>query len=233
MFGWEFPPNISGGLGTASYGLAKGLLSYQDISIAFVVPKAFGNELNPGIKLIDAESVKLSKGLLAKQRKRYHRTMTGLNKNISGYITPEIYERMLTEELRMTGRTGDTLRSIHKFSGQYGASLFDEVWWYGLIGSEIAGSEEHDIIHSHDWLTYEAGIEAKKRSGKPLVVHVHATEFDRSGENHNSHVYEIEKEGMSQADMVITVSELTRNIVISKYKIDPLKVVTVHNGGLR
>jgi len=230
MFGWEFPPNISGGLGTASYGLAKALLSYQDISISFVVPRAFGNELNPGVKLIDAGSIELSESLLAKQRKRYQRTKLSLSKNISGYITPEIYERVMAEETKKSGKTGDTIKSMHKFSGQYGSSLFDEVSWYGLIGSEIAGSEEHDIIHSHDWLTYEAGIEARKKSGKPLVVHVHATEFDRSGENHNSHVYEIERKGMSQADRVITVSELTRNIVINKYKIDPSKVVTVHNG---
>ena len=230
MFGWEFPPNISGGLGTASYGLAKGLVSFQDISISFVVPSAFGNELNPGVNLIDAGSIELSKALLTKQRQRYTRSRVSLQKQISGYITPDLYEKLLAEKGKAISEMGVTGRSHHKLSGQYGSSLFDEVSWYGIIGSEIAGTVPHDVIHAHDWLTYEAGIEAKNKSGKPLIVHVHATEFDRSGENHNMNVYEIEKKGMSQADMVITVSELTRNIVINRYKIDPLKVVTVHNG---
>jgi glycosyltransferase involved in cell wall biosynthesis len=98
-----------------------------------------------------------------------------------------------------------------------------------MVAAEIAKTQEFDVIHAHDWLTYLAGIAAKKLTGKPLVVHVHATEFDRSGENINTLVYDLEKRGMKEADMVIAVSNLTRNIVISKYGIHPSKVVTVHN----
>jgi glycogen(starch) synthase len=98
-----------------------------------------------------------------------------------------------------------------------------------MISSEITRREEPDIIHAHDWLTFQAGIQAKRVSGKPFIAHVHATEFDRSGEHHNKKVYSLEKRGMQEADMVITVSDFTRNIVIKRYGISPDKVITVHN----
>jgi glycosyltransferase involved in cell wall biosynthesis len=88
---------------------------------------------------------------------------------------------------------------------------------------------EHDVIHAHDWLCYPAGIAAKEASGKPLVIHVHATDFDRSGGSVNPKVFEIEKMGMDAADKIITVSNLTRNIVIEKYGQNPDKVITVYN----
>ncbi|MCF0172959.1 MAG: glycosyltransferase family 4 protein, partial [Bacteroidales bacterium] len=111
----------------------------------------------------------------------------------------------------------------------YGKNLMEEVARYAMVGGAIAAENTFDVIHAHDWLTYLAGIAAKRISGKPLVIHVHATEFDRTGENYNTQVFAIEQTGMQQADKVITVSDWTRNIVINKYGIDPSKVVTVHN----
>ena len=105
----------------------------------------------------------------------------------------------------------------------------EEVSRYAMVAATIANENSFDVIHAHDWLTYPAGIAAKRVSGKPLVIHVHATEFDRSGENVNTITYGIERMGMMEADKIITVSNLTRNIVINKYGIDPSKVVTVHN----
>ena len=93
----------------------------------------------------------------------------------------------------------------------------------------IARTYPCDVIHSHDWLTYPAGIHAKQITGKPLVIHVHATDFDRSRGNVNPTVFAIEKDGMNWADHIITVSNLTRQTVIEKYGIDPAKVTTVHN----
>ena len=93
----------------------------------------------------------------------------------------------------------------------------------------IARTIDFDIIHSHDWLTYPAGIHAKQVTGKPLVIHVHATDYDRSRGNVNPTVFNIERDGMLHADHIITVSNLTRNTVIEKYGIDPAKVTTVHN----
>ena len=105
----------------------------------------------------------------------------------------------------------------------------EEVARYALVALSIANNFEYDVIHAHDWLTYAAGIAAKKVSGKPLIVHVHATEFDRSGENVNQVVYDIERNGMEAADRVITVSNFTRQIVIERYGIPAEKVFTVHN----
>jgi len=104
-----------------------------------------------------------------------------------------------------------------------------EVTRYAVVAANLAAREKFDVIHSHDWLTFPAGIAAKMVSGKPLVVHVHATEFDRSGENINQAVFDVEQRGMMVADKVITVSNYTRNIVITRYGIPEDKVVTVHN----
>ena len=117
------------------------------------------------------------------------------------------------------------------FSGKYGANLMEEVARYAVVAAQVAKDLEgqFDVIHAHDWLTYYAGIAAKRVSGKPLVVHMHATEYDRSGENVNTQVYAIERAGMHAADRVIAVSNLTRNIVINRYGVPADKVVTVHN----
>jgi glycogen synthase len=118
----------------------------------------------------------------------------------------------------------------YRFSGAYGPDLLDEVKRYAQVGAAIAAENKFDVIHAHDWMTYLAGIAAKKVSGKPLVVHVHATEFDRSGECVDSKVWAIERQGMEEADRVITVSEWTRRVVINRYKIAAEKVEVVHNG---
>ena len=95
MFGWEFPPNISGGLGTACYGLTKGLASLDDINLTFIVPKVYGNEDNTGIKLIGAGDIVLSKKILLKQRRLEMRKSLSSDKQISAYITPKQYKRLL------------------------------------------------------------------------------------------------------------------------------------------
>jgi glycosyltransferase involved in cell wall biosynthesis len=105
-----------------------------------------------------------------------------------------------------------------------------EVGRYARLGTRLAVREHFDVIHAHDWLTYLAGIEAKHQSGKPLVVHVHATEFDRSGSSPNPEVYGIERYGMEQADRVLTVSQRTADTVMRHYNVPPEKIRVVHNG---
>jgi len=230
MFGWEFPPHISGGLGTACYGLTKSLAMLENIDLTFVVPKMYGDEKNPGMKLIGANTVELPNEKIKKQWEYERSELKKYSQHISAYITPEQYVKIMHEN-KVKSKNSIIKSSSGKFdfSGQYGPSLFEEIKRYSVVASEIAQNYEHDVIHAHDWLTYSASIEAKKVSGKPLVVHVHATEFDRCGENYNKKVYNLEKEGMEVADKVITVSEYTRKIVIDRYKISPMKVVTVHN----
>ncbi len=229
MFGWEFPPHITGGLGTACYGLTKGLAKH-DVDVIFVVPKAYGDEDQQAVRLVNASSVPFD--LKDEEYKEFwsHIKYMEVGSNIIPYVDPEEYTRTY-EENKKTGEsfTSNVFSKHYEFSGKYGLNLMEEVSRYALIASGLAGKEDFDVIHAHDWLTYPAGIAAKKTSGKPLVVHMHATEFDRSGENINTQVFGIERDGMMAADKVITVSNLTRKIVIERYGIDPEKVVTVHN----
>lgn len=229
MFGWEFPPHITGGLGTACYGLTKGL-SLHDVEVLFVVPKAFGDEDQSFVKLQQAEGVSMTKREISTQEFWKKFTYIEVGSNLLPYLSPEEFEKLSTEKLLdKTVVTDSVFSSDFKFTGKYGTSLMEEVARYALVASAIAAENDFDVIHAHDWLTYRAGIAAKQISGKPLVVHMHATEFDRSGENVNQLVYDIEREGMQAADKVIAVSNLTRNIVIDRYGIDPDKVVAVHN----
>ncbi|UCD04308.1 MAG: glycosyltransferase family 4 protein, partial [Candidatus Woesearchaeota archaeon] len=129
----------------------------------------------------------------------------------------------------LTSKTYDNIKL--NYSGKFfGKDLYDEVHLYAEKAKAIALMEQYDIIHAHDWLTYLAGINAKELSGKPLVVHIHNTAFDRSGGNPNPLEYEIEKKGFEAADAIIAVSDFTRNKVIKHYGINPNKVFVAHNG---
>ena len=87
-----------------------------------------------------------------------------------------------------------------------------------------------DVIHAHDWLTMEAGMLAKELTGAPLITHIHATEFDRSGgTSGNQKIHNIEYAGICASDKVFAVSKNTRNIIIEKYQIQPKKVEVVYN----
>lgn len=230
MFGWEFPPHISGGLGTACYGLTKGLYSVGIDDIIFVVPKAYGDEDSSKVMIVDAGEVVISERIIDFSTffKQMHFIEVG--SSLIPYATPEEYEMLTTEnQERSKYLIQSTFSGKLSFSGGYGHNLFQEIANYAAVASIIAFKYDFDVIHAHDWLTYPAGIAAKLITGKPLVVHVHATDFDRSGGSVNPGVYEIEKSGMEAADKVIAVSNFTRSIIIEKYGIDPDKVVTVHN----
>ena len=229
MFGWEFPPHIAGGLGTACYGMTKGLAE-NGVDVLFVMPSASGDEDQSSVRIINASDV--SCRMVSDDIDEFLGKVSFLHigSNMVPYVSPEEFPYVVEEErLRQKNEFRIQFGSKYRFSGKYGRNLMEEVARYAAVGAEIAMENDFDVIHAHDWLTYFAGIAAKRVSGKPLVIHVHATEFDRSGVNINTEVYGIEKRGMEEADRVITVSDLTRNIVINKYGIDPAKVVTVHN----
>ena len=230
MFGWEFPPHISGGLGTACYGLTRGMASIPGLNILFVVPKAYGDEDQSKIRLLGAGDVSLDITRVKYQKYMEDLSYIEIDSKLVPYTTPEEYEKLVNKAENKGMRLVETtLGGKISFSGKYGKNLFEEIANYAIVAGEIASQNDIDIIHAHDWLTYPAGIAAKKASGKPLVIHVHATDFDRSGGSVNPGVFEIEKLGMQLADKIIAVSNLTRNTVIEKYGIDPDKVVTVYN----
>lgn len=229
MFGWEFPPHIAGGLGTACLGLTKGLAK-QGVEVLFVMPKASGDEDQSSARIINASDVESLYNLEDIEEYWKNINFMEIGSNLIPYMDPERFEREVNEQKKQDSRTEKIgFKNKYTFSGKYGANLMEEVARYAMVAATIARQQTFDVIHAHDWLTYAAGIAAKKVSGKPLVIHVHATEFDRSGENVNRFVFDLERQGMLAADRVITVSNLTRNIVINRYGIDPAKVVTVHN----
>ena len=200
MFGWEFPPFNSGGLGTACYGLTKGL-SNKGVQVAFVLPTKY-NAKADFVKIIPADASNLK--------------MIKIDSNLVAYMTSKEYSLNLGKK--------------SKTDSIYGRDIFEEVYRYSKRAEIIAKDEPHDVIHCHDWMTFRAGINAKKISDKPLVVHVHATEFDRTGGlGVNQFVYDLEKEGMHAADAIIAVSNFTKNKVIQHYGVPPDKVHVVHN----
>jgi len=274
MFGWEFPPHISGGLGTACYGLTRGLSEFKDINILFVVPKLYGDEDSDIANLIGAGNVsvkqykhKLTEALIDDLHTKAGDTklkqavnnidLIEVQSRLQPYMSIEDFEKFLKDrklegtnikidkegklyyekdgelkELTFTSEDTEqeTVDGTFHFTGKYGPNLLQEVYNYARVAAVISKENEFDVIHAHDWLTYAAGIAAKEVSGKPLVVHVHATEFDRGGfERIDSRVFALEQAGMNAADKVITVSNLTRNTVIKHYGISPDKVQTVYN----
>jgi len=199
MFGWEFPPHNSGGLGTACFGLTRALAG-RKIEVLFVLPKKVG---------VSASFMNI---LFADERRvKFHEIETTLRP----YVTSDSYVR---ERDKM-------------ISDIYGDTLMQEVRRYALRARDIAKKEHFDVIHAHDWLSFLAGIEAKKISGKPLILHMHATEFDRTGgQGVNQDVYNIERESMQYADGIIAVSDFTKGKIVEHYGIPASKIQVVHNG---
>lgn len=220
MFGWEFPPHILGGLGTASYGLTQGMSMQEDMEITFCIPKPWGDEDQSFLKIIGMNSTPV---VWRDVNWDY------VNSRVGEYMNPQDYYDLRDHIYADFNYLHTNDLGCIEFSGRYPDNLQEEINNYSIVAGVVARQQQYDIIHSHDWLTYPAGIHAKQISGKPLVIHVHATDFDRSRGNVNPTVYSIEKNGMDHADHIMCVSELTRQTVIHKYHQDPRKVTTVHN----
>ncbi len=225
MLGWEFPPFISGGLGTACYGLTKAL-DQLGINVIFCLPKMVGGDYTSHVRLLSPTG-RLSATTKINELKNviFHT----IESSLQPYSTPDVYQQRIEDTLKerqvMLGGTGSA------FAGgmHYGGNMYEEVHRYATVAAELAASEQFDVIHAHDWMTYPAGIVVAAMSGKPLIVHVHSTEFDRSGENVNQMIYDIERQGMERADKVIAVSYFTRGIIINRYGISAEKIEVVYN----
>lgn len=231
MFGWEFPPHISGGLGTACLGIATGLVA-NNVEVLFVVPKKHGNEDAGDIKVVGAGDVYIPQPYVHAEKLQETFSYFEVNSPVVPYHSPETFATSTTTTTVSSNQISNSQAMRYPFTGGYGKNLMKEVWQYALTAATIASQHDFDVIHVHDWLAFPAGIMARAASGKPLIVHVHATEFDRSGSHINTQVYETERNGMMQADKVIAVSELTRRVIIDQYSIPPEKVVTIHNAVL-
>jgi glycogen(starch) synthase len=231
--GWEFPPLINGGLGVACLGLSKALSKYVDLTV--VVPKSAPDAEFDGFDLRGLNNLAIEDLKTVEGKYRYESFAQVRNVPVfldpyeTGETSLEILEETPGGEIQFSETTRKQLDSF-KIGELYGPDLGNKVIEFSKIAAKLAMLEEFDVIHAHDWMTFLAGVEVKKATGKPLVVQIHATQYDRAGADARGWIYDIEKYGMEQADRVIPVSRYTGDIVIGHYGIDAKKVRPVHNG---
>ncbi|MBY0537982.1 glycosyltransferase family 4 protein [Patescibacteria group bacterium] len=202
-FGWDFPPSRNGGLGVACYGLTRELAT-EGIEVLFVLPKK-------------QETIGTPKFIFAGQE--HKTTVIEVNSAIAPYHSGSS---------QVTSVIGYHSDGTPKYATR---TMLDEVHLFAIQAAAIARTHQFDIIHAHDWTSYLAGVAAKKASGKPLILHVHATSFDQAASNNvDPSIFRIEQDAFNTADTIVAVSEFTRRIIIEKHRIAPEKIVVVHNG---
>jgi glycosyltransferase involved in cell wall biosynthesis len=263
MLGWEFPPHISGGLGTACYGLTKGL-DEIGVNVSFVLPTAIPVSadshitLRTPLSMLAAGPGKGGPQMLGGEAQPAHRfehvQFHRLRALLQPYATPHIQEQTLRKLLELSAQgkldlpenllpkeLAEQLAAIQPptqlpkgafapgAGAQYAGDLMGQVYRYARLAVTLSRMEDFDVVHAHDWMTYPAALAVKAARHKPLVVHVHSTEFDRSGEHINQQVYDVERAGMHGADRVVCVSHLTRSMVVARYGVAPEKVRVVYN----
>jgi glycosyltransferase involved in cell wall biosynthesis len=251
MLGWEFPPFISGGLGTACYGLTKAL-SDLGTEVLFVLPRGGTDQQLDRVHIVSATEKRTSRSQTYWQVEGMeHVRLIPVGAAISPYQTEEEYrQERLREERERQETTHETTThtettpapadvkldparptslGLMGVPGNYEGDLFGEIHRYARVVAEVARMNDFDVIHAHDWMTYPAGLSVAALSGKPLVVHVHSTEFDRSGANINQRIYEIERAGVHGAQRVVCVSRLTRDILTARYGVPESKCRVVYN----
>ena len=251
MLGWEFPPYISGGLGTACHGLTRGL-DEVGVEVAFVLPTALPHDATSHVSFRTSSTLAQSAkdgrkaaptGAAEQSQEEFeHVSMHVLPAVLMPYAAPAGYEqaikKLLKRQAGAQGKVAELLaglggaafeQMVGAVPGAYAGDLMSQVRRYASLAVELAEDETFDVIHAHDWMTFPAGLAVSAYSGKPLVVHVHSTEFDRSGENVNQDVYDIERAGMHGADRVVCVSYLTRSVVLSRYALPAEKAEVVYN----
>ena len=255
MLGWEFPPFISGGLGTACYGLTKAMSSIG-LDVMFVLPRPVSTPFSTHVQLVSPHGDSPLAGPSTELRMDEFENVTFRTVNArigSPYQTAEQYtteiieERTKVQKLVPVERPAPAQPASQEptasqpqmqpagqsqppgSSSSHGGDLFTEVHRYATLAAEIARNEDFDVVHAHDWMTFPAGLAVAGLKGKPLIVHVHSTEFDRSGENIDQRIYDIERRGMHVAMKVVAVSHLTKNICVHRYGLSPDKVEVIYN----
>jgi glycosyltransferase involved in cell wall biosynthesis len=264
MLGWEYPPHIAGGLGTACQGLTNALAS-QGVNIHFVVPQLFGNEEALHMVLSDSERQVAPKSqqregeIPAPEPEAF--PTTRIPAFLSPYWNPRQFKEAMAAithqqvaSLAPSLRKDPTARALidgdvygvdlasalehpqpalpDEVAGneRYSKDLFLEVERFTMKVISQFAHESFDVIHAHDWMTFPAGVALAEMSGKPLIVHVHSLEHDRSGLFVHPQINEIERFGLQQADKIIAVSYFTKRSIERHHGIPSRKVQVVHNG---
>ncbi len=255
MLGWEFPPHISGGLGTACFGLTKGL-DELGVEVCFVLPTAVAPAGSTHVTLRSPTDIVPSEAATGDEYTEHifeHVELHQVRAALQAYGTPETFEiaiaKMIAEQRQAAAIVNENTPAqpqdimetvevppslptgsfVHGGGALYQGDLMTQVQRYANLAVEIARHEKFDVIHAHDWMTYPAGLAVAAATKKPLVVHLHSTEFDRSGENVHQQVYDIERRGMHGADRVVCVSYLTKNIAVNRYGVPDEKITVIYN----
>lgn len=230
MFGWEFPPHISGGLGTACFGLTRGLSDLGQ-TVTFVMPHPRTGSEPDHLHILSASEIPMP----APQRAAPDAPSAPLGERPPWEVLFKVVDSPLRPYLREDQYPGETGNGdgILGLSGCYGPDMIAEVTRYGRVAGRIAAEVACDVIHGHDWMTVPAAIEARRINGRPYVYHVHALEIDRSGENVNPAIFAVERLGLETADRIIAVSHYTKALIASRYGIPTAKIAVVHNAVAR
>jgi glycosyltransferase involved in cell wall biosynthesis len=238
MLGWEYPPHISGGLGTACQGIVGGLVG-AGAEVLMVVPRLSGDEDGRGAWLLSAGDVALpphgaqdptTPSAASDLERRLQ--LAFVESPLRPYQTRGSYQellRRLRHGERRSGQGPHPGAEARPFEGGYGEHLSLEVERYARAVAELARREDFDVIHAHDWMTFPAGLLARRVSGRPLVCHVHSCELDRSGPDADPGIHAIEQLGLDAADAVVVVSHYERSVLASGYRLDPERTFVVHN----
>lgn len=252
MLGWEFPPYISGGLGTACYGLTKAL-SRQRVQVTFVLPKAVGADYTSHVRLLSPQAPQAAVGDRSSGSvgSTFRPDLPQGRDDFANVVFKAVPSRLMFSTYQSsggqlhersvgstggTGTTGDPQtparpeQQATQGRGHYSGDVISESRRYAGLCVDLARGERFDVIHAHDWMTFPAGLALAAATSKPLVVHVHSTEFDRAGEQIHREVYDIERRGMHGAMRVIAVSYMTKSIIQHRYGVDPTKIDVVYNG---
>ena len=245
LLGWEFPPLINGGLGIACLGMSKALAKHADVSV--IIPKADPDFIVDNVELIGLNTREISELKSTDIRESYaeyeehaFEEVTEFDVNILPYLGEQELERTavknkttkVIEWQRLFKTITEEGLDLFKFGDLYGEDVIYKVIQFSKYAAAVALHKDFDIIHAHDWMTFLAGVEIKKLTGKPLAVHVHSLNYDRAGVDSRGWIYDVEKYAMEQADLVLPVSHYTGDICHNHYGIDRNKIFPVHNGAI-
>lgn len=240
MLGWEFPPIINGGLGVACFGLSKALAEIVDLSL--ILPKSEPGFVLENVDLIGINQLDIAqfKTHAESKHKSYDifKDVTFVDANFAPYqnyetetkASKKVGTKSESEKIKSDQVTADDLHAFDSVGDIYGSDIWEKIQKYAKVVSKLAQSREFDVIHAHDWMTFIAGLQVKHESGKPLVLHIHSLETDRTGIGNRGGVFQLEKYAMELADLVIPVSNYTASVITHHYGIEEDKVVAVHNG---
>jgi len=237
MLGWEFPPVINGGLGVACLGLAKAMNTRSDLTL--ILPKSDPDYFVDHVDIIGLNNLSVEEVYdFEAYEQEYHifEDVSFVETQLLSYGQDTVVQKKEVKSTKETSKTKVIKSSIKRdltlfsLGDLYGEDLIDKVKQYAHYVLQVGMKKDFDIIWAHDWMTYLAGIELKKATGKPLAIHVHATTYDRGGADARGWVFDIEKYGMEQADLILPVSNYTGHICQSHFGAEPWKIKPVHNG---